>query len=74
MLATLAFNELNIATTSIKVDMQLQIIWKPFFNHFLTSSVHWKVIHTQTNRQLSATDLFKVEWPFSGQETLAKKV
>ena len=40
MLATLAFNELNIATTSIKVDMQLQIIWKPFFNHFLTSSVN----------------------------------
>ena len=40
MLATLAFNELNIATTSIKVDMQLQIISKPFFNHFLTSSAH----------------------------------
>ena len=39
----------------------------------LTPSVHLKVMHTETNLQVSAVGVFQYVWPFSGYQVLVLK-
>ena len=51
-----------------RIDHFFQI----YLNYFnlLTPCFHLKVIHTETNIQLSAAGLFRYVWPFSGHQAL----